>query len=294
MTTRIGVVGLGTMGGRIAGRLLTAGFEVHGTNRSHDRALGLLEQGLRWHDTAAEVARTTDVVISMVTDDVALDAVTSGPDGIIAGLRPGMVYVDMSSVSPGASRRVAGRAREAGADMLDAPVSGSVPQVEAGTLTIMVGGPDEAFRAVEQVLRTLGDPVVHVGGNGAGVLMKLSINISLAVQTLAFSEGLLLAERGGIDPALAAEVMSASPIGSPMLKARVPMLLDLPEQAWFTIQLLRKDIELARAEGALLSVALPSTGAAAETLATAVEDGYGASDIAGLYEVLGKISANRP
>jgi 3-hydroxyisobutyrate dehydrogenase-like beta-hydroxyacid dehydrogenase len=176
--------------------------------------------------------------------------------------------------------------------MLDAPVSGSVPQVEQGTLAIMVGGDEAPFRRVEPLLRQLGQTVTRVGDNGAGVLLKIAINISLAVQTLAFSEGLLLAERGGIDPHVAAEVMSTSPIGSPMLKARVPLLLDLPDRAWFTIRLLHKDIGLALDEGQRVGAALPSAAAAADVLATALELGYAERDIAGVREVLDKVSGD--
>ena len=186
--------------------------------------------------TPREVAASTDVVLSMVTDDEALEAITAGPHGLLAGLQPGQVYVDMSTVSPQASRRLAERVRARGAHMLDAPVSGSIPQAESGTLAIMVGGDRQAFAAVEPLLRELGQTVTHIGPNGQGLVLKLAINISLAVQTLAFSEGLLLAERAGVDPEVAAEVMSTSSIGSPMLKARIPLLLDLPEHAWFDVR----------------------------------------------------------
>ena len=138
--SNIGFVGLGTMGGRIAGRLLASGHQVHGTNRTVAKARPLIDRGLRWHATPREVAAAADIVFSMVSDDAALEAVTAGPDGILAGLTPGKVYVDMSTVSPEASVAIAERVRAIGARMLDAPVSGSVPQAETGTLTIMVGG----------------------------------------------------------------------------------------------------------------------------------------------------------
>jgi len=200
----IGFIGLGAMGSRIAGRLLDAGHHVYGTNRTKPKAEGLIERGLQWRDTPREVAAAADVVFSMVTDDDALDAISLGPDGILAGLVEGKVYVDMSTVSPRASRELAARVDSLGAQMLDAPVSGSIPQAESGTLAIMVGGDRHAFGQVEPLLAELGQTVTHVGTNGQGLLLKLAVNISLAVQTLAFSEGLLLAERGGIDPRLAA------------------------------------------------------------------------------------------
>lgn len=290
--TVVGVVGLGAMGSRFAGRLLEAGHEVHGTNRSPAKAADLIERGLVWHDSPREVADAVDVVVSMVSNDSALEAITSGPDGIFAGLTGGKVYVDMSTVSPEASRAAAEHARATGADMLDAPVSGSIPQAEAGTLTIMAGGADPTFARVEPLLRELGQTVRHVGDNGAGLVLKLAINISLAVQTLAFSEGLLLAERGGIDPVIATDVMGSSQIGSPMLRARVPLLLHLPDHAWFTISLLRKDIGLALQEAERKSLALPSTTTAAQMLDAAVAGGYADADIAALRRALdGNVSS---
>jgi 3-hydroxyisobutyrate dehydrogenase-like beta-hydroxyacid dehydrogenase len=286
----VGFVGLGAMGSRIAGRLLDQGIEVYGTNRTKSRAQPLIERGLRWRDTPREVAFVADVVFSMVTDDQALDAVTSGPDGILAGLAAGQVYVDMSTVSPRASREVAEQVRAVGAEMLDAPVSGSIPQAESGTLAIMVGGEKQAFEEVAPLLRQLGQTVTHIGDNGQGLVLKLAINISLAVQTLAFSEGLLLAQRDGVDPQLAAKVMSTSPIGSPMLKARIPLLLDLPEQAWFDVAMMQKDVRLTREAAHELAIPLPSAAVADEMLTRARELGYEHRDIAALREVL----ANTP
>jgi 3-hydroxyisobutyrate dehydrogenase-like beta-hydroxyacid dehydrogenase len=286
----VGVVGLGTMGSRIAARLLDAGHRVHATNRTRAKAQPLMGRGLLWQDTPRAVAAASDVVLSMVTDDAALRGVTGGPDGILAGLTRGKVYVDMSSVSPEASAAVAERVRLLGAWMLDAPVSGSVPQAEQGTLAIMVGGDRAAFHRVEPLLAQLGRPVTHVGGNGHGVLLKLAINISLAVQTLAFSEGLLLAERGGIDPALAARVMATSSIGSPMLAARVPLLLDLPPDGWFDVALMHKDIRLALQQARALRLMLPAATATDRELATADQLGYGHRDIAALREVLDRLN----
>jgi 3-hydroxyisobutyrate dehydrogenase-like beta-hydroxyacid dehydrogenase len=284
--TRIGFIGLGAMGSRIAGRLLDAGHPVSATNRTAAKARPLIERGLVWLGSPREVAASTDVVLSMVTDDDALDAIATGPDGLLAGLAAGQVYADMSTVSPQASRRLAGRVRARGAHMLDAPVSGSIPQAESGTLAIMVGGEREAFAAVEPLLRELGRTVTHVGPNGQGLVLKLAINISLAVQTLAFSEGLLLAERAGVDPDLAAEVMSTSSIGSPMLKARTPLLLHLPDHAWFDVELMQKDIRLARRTAADLRVPLPSAAVADDVLTEARGLGYTHRDLAALHDVL--------
>jgi 3-hydroxyisobutyrate dehydrogenase-like beta-hydroxyacid dehydrogenase/aryl-alcohol dehydrogenase-like predicted oxidoreductase len=288
--TTVGFVGLGAMGSRVAGRLLD-GNQVYGTNRTADKASGLIEQGMTWYGTPREVAGKAEVIFSMVTDDAALRAITEGPDGILAGLTSGQVYVDMSTVSPDLSREIARRVRGLRASMLDAPVSGSVAAAESGTLTIMVGGPEQAYRTAEPLLRQAGRTVSHVGGNGQALLLKLAINISLAAQMLAFSEGVLLAERGGIDPALAAAVMTESPVGSPMLKARAPLMLDLPAQAWFDVRLMHKDIRLAQQAAYALGVPAPSANVAGDLLAQAEELGYGRRDIAALFQVLGRLAA---
>jgi 3-hydroxyisobutyrate dehydrogenase-like beta-hydroxyacid dehydrogenase len=287
----VGFVGLGAMGSRIAGRLLVSGSELYGTNRTRSKAQPLIDGGLEWRETPREVAAAADVVFSMVTDDAALEAITLGPDGILAGLQEGKVYVDMSTVSPRASRELAARVDSLGAQMLDAPVSGSIPQAESGTLAIFVGGSESAFATAEPLLHELGQAVTHVGANGQGLLVKLGVNISLAVQTLAFSEGLLLAERGGVEPRLAAEAMSTSSIGSPMLKARIPLLLDLPEQAWFDVALMAKDIGLARDAADEMAIPLPTAAVAQEMLARASDLGYAHRDLAALHEVLAKSGA---
>jgi 3-hydroxyisobutyrate dehydrogenase-like beta-hydroxyacid dehydrogenase len=287
--TSIGFVGLGHMGGNMAARFLAAGHTVYGEERSRDDAQHLVDAGLQWRGTPREVAQASDVVFSSVPDDDVLAAVADGPDGIIAGLVPGKIWVDVSTVSPKASRDVAARVGEAGAAMLDAPVSGSVPQVQAGTLTIMVGGSEDAYVLVEPLLRELGTPT-RVGDNGQGLALKLAINISLAVQMLAFSEGARLAERDGIDPRLAIEVMASSSISSPMLKARAPLMLALPEEAWFDIGLLHKDIRLALALAHQHGLALPSADAASQVLTRAEQLGYGHRDIAAIYEVVPRLT----
>ena len=286
-TTNLGFVGLGHMGGNMAARYLAAGYPVYGEARSREHAQHLVDDGLRWCETPRELAEAVGIVFTSIPDDAALEDIASGPDGILAGLEAGKTWVDLSTVSPRASRAMAERVRDREAVMLDAPVSGSVPEVRSGTLTIMVGGEEEAYGQVEPILRELGTPT-RIGENGQGLVLKLAINISLAVQMLAFSEGLLLAERDGVDRGLAAEVMTDAPIGSPMLKARVPLVLDLPEEAWFDVGLLRKDIRLALEAGDELDVPLPSAHAAEEALTKAGELGFEHRDIAALFQVLGQ------
>jgi 3-hydroxyisobutyrate dehydrogenase len=283
--TVVGLVGLGHMGGNMAARFLTAGYTVYGHERNREHAEPLVQQGLRWSDTARGVAEAVDTVFTSLPDDDVLREVATGADGLLAGLSRGKVWVDVSTVSPRVSRELAAQARERGAAMLDAPVSGSVPQVQSGTLTIMVGGDEEAYEHVEALLRELGTPT-RIGANGQGLALKLAINISLAVQMLALAEGLLLAERDGVDRGTALDVMTQSPIGSPMLKARAPLVLDLPEAAWFDIELMHKDIRLALAMAADLSISLAAGEAADHALSDAEELGYGKRDLAALYQVL--------
>jgi 3-hydroxyisobutyrate dehydrogenase-like beta-hydroxyacid dehydrogenase len=287
--TRIGFVGLGHMGGNMAARFLAAGYPVYGEDRNREQAQGLVQDGLLWCESPREVAEAAEIVFTSVTDDGALEAVASGPDGILAGLAAGKIWVDMSTVSPRVSRALAERVHAVGATMLDAPVSGSVPQVQAGTLTIMVGGDEEAYARAEPMLRKLGTPT-HIGANGQGLVLKLAINISLAVQMLAFAEGVLLAERAGVDRKLAIDVMTQSAIGSPMLKARAALVLDLPDDAWFDVQLMQKDLVLALDTARQLRVPLPSAAAADELLTVARALGYEHRDIASLFEVLERMA----
>ena len=289
--TTLGFVGLGHMGGNMAARFLAAGYTVYGESRDRRHAQDLVHEGLGWRDTPREVAEAADVLFTSLPDDDVLESVASGPDGILAGLTEPKIWVDMSTVSPRASRELAKRVQARGAAMLDAPVSGSVPQVQAGTLTIMVGGDEEAYARVEPLLRELGTPT-HIGENGQGLVLKLAINISLAVQMLAFAEGLVLAERAGIDPKLAVDVMTQSPIGSPMLKARADLVLDLPDEAWFDIGLMQKDVVLALDTARQLRVPLPSAAAADEVLTLARALGYERRDIAALFEVLTRLTSD--
>src|SRR5712691_7119523 len=286
----LGFVGLGVMGGRIAKRLLDAGHEVTGHNRTRSRAEWLLDEGMGWADSPRAVAEAGDVVFTMVTDTAALHAVTRGPDGILAGLGPGKVYVDMSSISPAASRELAATVEATGARMLDAPVSGSVVTLEEGKLSIMVGGDEATFRDVEPILRDIGPTVTHVGGSGQAVAMKVATNLSLAVQMLAFSEGVLLAEKSGIPRETAVHVLLNSVIASPMVKYRGPFVLGQPEEAWFDVNMMQKDLLVALEMGRELSVPLPATAATNQLLTAARAMGLEKKDFAVLFDVLARLS----
>jgi len=289
--TTLGFVGLGHMGGNMASRFLAAGYTVYGESRHRQEVQELVDKGLGWRDTPREVAESADVLFTSLPDDDVLENVASGPDGILAGLTEPKIWVDMSTVSPRVSRELAERVRAQGAAMLDAPVSGSVPQVQAGSLTIMVGGDEQAYERIEPLLRELGTPT-YIGENGQGLVLKLAINISLAVQMLAFAEGLVLAERSGIDPKLAVDVITQSALGSPMLKARADLVLDLPDEAWFDVSLMQKDVALALETGRELHVPLHSAAAADSVLTIAQALGYERRDIAALFQVLAQLRSD--
>jgi 3-hydroxyisobutyrate dehydrogenase-like beta-hydroxyacid dehydrogenase len=288
--SQLGFVGLGVMGGRIAGRLLAAGHAVTGWNRTRAKADRLMAEGLRWAESPRAVAEASDVTFSMVTGTSALRAVAEGPDGVLAGLRPGKVYVDMSTVSPEASRALAGQVAERGAAMLDAPVSGSVVTLEEGRLSIMAGGDPAVFDRTLPVLRDIGPTVTHVGPNGLAVLMKIATNLSLAVQMVAFSEGVLLAEKGGIPRETAVEVLLGSVIASPMVRYRGPFVLKMPEEAWFDVDMMQKDMLLALEAGRDLDVPLPTTAVTNELLTTARAMGLAQRDFATLFTALARMS----
>jgi 3-hydroxyisobutyrate dehydrogenase-like beta-hydroxyacid dehydrogenase len=257
--TRVGVIGLGAMGSRMATRLLAAGYEVHGYNRTAARAQALEPAGLVAWDTPRTLAEHTDVVLSMVWDSAALREVALGPDGLVAGLTERHVYLDMSTVEPEASREVAAQVSRRGAVMLDCPVSGSLDAAESGRLVVFAGGPATALERVRPVLDQLSDRVLHLGeANGLGLALKLAVNLQVAIQEVAWGESLVLAERAGVSRAAATEAMLASVIASPMLRYRVPFVEDEPVEVWASAAQLRKDVAYAveRADGAALAGAV--------------------------------------
>jgi 3-hydroxyisobutyrate dehydrogenase-like beta-hydroxyacid dehydrogenase len=279
--TRIGFVGLGSMGGPIAGRLLYRN-RVFGTNRTRAKAIALIDKGLIWRDTPREVAAAADVVFSLVSDDAALTAVTSGPDGILAGLRPGALYVEMSTVSPSASRALSLRVCSAGATMVDAPVSGGIAAAEAGTLAIMVGGTEAGYRAAEALLLRIGSTVTHVGGNGQGLLLDLALNISTATQMLAFHEGVMLAAGGGIDPTVTARAISEFATG--VAESRAPLAFDAASPAGHDAARMRNGIRLALETAHASGLKLPLAAAADAALGRVQAGGRANRDVAGRYQ----------
>ena len=289
----VGFVGLGVMGSRMVKRLLDAGHMVTGYNRTKSKAQWLVDAGMKRADSPRAVAQAADVTLSMVTNTAALEAVAQGPDGVLAGLAPGKLYIDMSTVSPAASTELAAKVAAKGAKMLDAPVSGSVSTLEEGKLSIMVGGEQEAFERARPILAAIGPKVTHVGKNGLAVSMKIATNLSLAVQMLAFSEGVLLAEKSGIARATAVEVLLNSVIASPMVKYRGPFVLKMPDEAWFDVNMMQKDLLLALEMGRELDVPLPTTAVTNEMLTAARGIGLEKKDFAALFEALARMAGLR-
>lgn len=286
----LGFVGLGVMGSRMAKRLLDAGHTVTGYNRTKSKAQWLLDAGMKWGETPRSIAVTAGITLSMVTDTEALHSITGGPDGLLAGLSPGKIYIDMSTVSPAASSELAAQVAAKGAQMLDAPVSGSVSTLEEGKLSIMVGGNRATFERARPILEAIGPKVTYVGNNGLAVSMKIATNLSLAVQMLAFSEGVLLAEKSGIPRETAVEVLLNSVIASPMVKYRGPFVLKMPDEAWFDVNMMQKDLLLALEMGRGLDVPLPTTAVTNEMLTTARAMGLATKDFAVLFEALARMA----
>jgi 3-hydroxyisobutyrate dehydrogenase-like beta-hydroxyacid dehydrogenase len=289
----LGYVGLGAMGGRMAERLLSKGHTVTGYNRTKAKAQWLIDRGMRWADTPRAVIEACDVTFVMVTDSAALEALAYRPDGLLAGLSKGKVIIDMSTVSPAASRTLAEKVRERGGDMVDSPVSGSVLTLEQGKLTMMVGGALATFERIKPLLLDIGPKATHVGANGLAVSMKIAVNLSLGVQMLAFSEGVLLAEKSGIDRKTAVEVLTNSAMASPMVQYRGPFVLGLPDEVWFSVNMMQKDMMLALDMGRRLEVPLPTTAVTNELLTAARATGLAEKDFATLFHLLANLAGVR-
>ncbi len=286
----LGFVGLGVMGSEMVNRLLDKGHSIAGYNRTRAKAERLIKKGMKWAESPREVAAATDVIFSMVTNEKALGAVTEGPNGILSAITTGKFLIDMSTVSPGYSRALAAKVREKGADMIDAPVSGSVITLQEGKLSVMVGGRRETFDRLKPILDDIGPKVTYVGENGLALSMKIATNLSLAVQMMAFSEGVLIAEKSGIRREVAVDVLVNSAVASPMIKYRGPFVLTMPAEAWFDVNMMQKDMMLALDMGRALDIPLPTTAISNEFLTAARGMGFAKQDFAVVFEVLAKMS----
>ena len=257
--TRVGFIGLGIMGAPMAMNVLRAGYPLTVWNRTAAKAEPLLAAGARWADSPAEVARASDVVITIVSDTPDVEEVILGPQGIIHAARPGMVVIDMSTISPHATMHIARRLAEVGVEMLDAPVSGGDIGAREGTLSIMVGGKREVFERCLPLLQTMGKRITHVGPNGAGQFTKLVNQIIVVGNTLAMAEGLVFAAKAGLDLEKVLEAVTAGAAGSWMLSHRGPQIIQGDFRPGFTVRLQQKDVRLVLEAAREMAVPLPGT-----------------------------------
>ncbi len=290
MKPKVGFVGLGRMGSRMARNILKAGYPLTVFNRTTEKMILLVEAGAARAVSLPELAHASAVIITMVSDSDALESVVLGPNGLLAGLGRETVLIDMSTVDPKTSKRVAEAVSTAGGHFLDAPVSGSVGMAEAGSLSIMVGGSPEVHDQVRELLLSMGARTLHVGPTGAAAAMKLAVNIVIGVTMEVLGESLVLAERAGVARATAVEVLTQSAIASPFLKYKGPQLLEPAGPATFTADLMQKDLTLALELGRRLRVALPATAASNEILTMARGLGLGDLDFAVVTDVLDRVS----
>ncbi len=286
----LGFVGLGAMGGRIAKRLLGKGHSVTGYDLFASKAQELIEHGLTPANSPRAVCAAAEITFVMVTNTAALEGASGGPDGLLAGLGTGKILIDMSTVGPAVSRALAAKVRECGADMLEAPVSGSVSLVEQGKLSVMVGGHRATFDRVKPLLEDIGQKVTYIGENGLALSLKLAMNVSIAVQMLAFAESVVLAEKAGVPRETVIDVLTNSAIASPLVQYKGPCILKMPEQAQFNTNMMQKDMTLALEMARELQVSLPTGAIVNELLSSARAQGLGEQDFAILYKVLAQMS----
>ena len=265
---KIGFVGLGDMGSLIVPRLMAAGHQVSGWNRTRAKAQELIDSGMAWAESPRAAAEGADIVFSIVTDGAAVASVATGADGVIAGLRKGCIYIDMSTIAPDVSRAVAAEFAKAGLTMLDAPLSGSPVTVKAGQASVMVGGDEVAYERAKPVLLAIGPKVSRIGGNGLGCQMKIAINLLLMVEVIAYGEAVALAEKGGVERAIAVDAILKSVAASPVLGYRGPFIIDgnMPAKPLADVTLQQKDMLLALDLGRKLGSPVPLAAAANEMM----------------------------
>ena len=265
---QVGFIGLGAMGALIVPRLMAAGHGVTGWNRSRGKADALLKSGMAWADTPRAVAEKSEIVFSIVTDGAAVRAVALGDDGVLAGLREGGIYADMSTIAPDVSRAVAAEFAKAGRHMLDAPISGSPVTVAAGNASVMVGGDAAAFERAKPVMLAIGPKVTHIGANGLACQMKIAVNLLLMVEVIAFGEAVALAEKGGVKREVAVDAVLKSVAASPVLGYRGPFILEgkMPDVPLADVTLQQKDMLLALDLGRRLGSPVPLAAAANEMM----------------------------
>lgn len=287
---RVGFVGLGIMGKPMARNLLRAGYPVTVHNRSRPPVDELVAEGAADGGSPRGVAEQSEVVITMLPDTPDVEQVTFGPQGLVEGLRPGSVLVDMSTISPVATRAIAARLRERGLEMLDAPVSGGQRGAEEGTLSIMVGGDPQTFERVRPLLQVLGKNVVHVGPVGAGQVCKACNQVVVALTLQAVAEALVLAERNGVDPARVRQALLGGFAGSRILEVHGQRMLEGNYQPGFRARLHHKDLRIALETGRSAGVPMLGTALVHELLGAVVARGWGDLDHSALVRLVGELA----
>ena len=283
----IGFVGLGAMGAGIVPRLMAAGHTVTGWNRSRDKAEPLIKAGMHFAATPRAAAAAADIVFSIVTDAAAVRSVALGEDGIAAGLKPGGVYIDMSTIAPDASRTISAEFARQGLTMLDGPISGSPVTLVQGNASLMVAGDKAAFERVEPVLRAIGPKVTYIGASGLAVQMKIAVNLLLMVEVIAFGEAVALAEKGGVARDTAVDAILKSVAASPVLGYRGPFILEgkMPAVPLADVTLQQTDMLLALELGRKLGSPVPLAAAANEMMNACRGLGIDHRDFVAAHEV---------
>jgi 3-hydroxyisobutyrate dehydrogenase-like beta-hydroxyacid dehydrogenase len=284
---KVGFVGLGAMGQVIVPRLMAAGHKVSGWNRSPERAAPLIDAGMIWRDSPADVAGDTDVILSMVTDGNAVQTVALGEKGVLSGIGRNGVYVDMGTISPDVTRKIAAEFQKRGVAMLDAPLSGSPVTVQQGNASLMIGGDKAAFERVEPVLRAIGPKVTYIGGSGQAATMKLAVNALLMVEVIAFGEAVALAEKGGVAREVALDAILKSVAASPVLGYRGPFILEgkMPKVPLADVTLQQKDMLLVLDLARKLGSPVPLAAAANEMMNACRGLGIDSNDFVVAHEV---------
>jgi 3-hydroxyisobutyrate dehydrogenase-like beta-hydroxyacid dehydrogenase len=264
----IGFVGLGAMGVLMVERLMAAGHKVTGWNRTRDKADALVKSGMRWADSPRLVAERSEIVFSIVTDSKAVEAIALGSQGVIAGLKKGGIYIDMSTIAPAVTKAVAAEFKNAGMIMLDAPISGSPITVTQGNASIMVGGDEAAYERVRPVLLAIGPKVSYIGASGLAVHMKIAVNLLLMIEVIAFGEAVALAEKGGVERDVALDAILKSVAASPVLGYRGPFILEgkMPDVPLADVTLQQKEMLLALDLARTLGSPIPLGAAANEMM----------------------------
>lgn len=286
----LGFIGLGIMGQGMARNLLKHGHSVTVWNRTQAKAEALVAEGAAWADSPAAVAAASDIVFTCVSDTPDVEAVILGPGGVIEGAREGALVVDMSTISPAATRAIAARLAEKGVGMLDAPVSGGSEGAARGTLSIMVGGAAEQVERARPYFEAMGKTITHVGGNGDGQMVKLVNQILVVGNALAMSEALEFARAGGLDLQKTLAAVSGGAAGSWMLSNRGPQILADDWRPGFTIDLQQKDVRLCLREGDNLGVPMLATSLVFNLYRVLQADGLGHEGNHALIKALRKLA----